>query len=96
MTDLRFIGRAQIVTVQTNAIGANWATFASLPCDALDVVNNTGTAIEYRREGAGASIRIPDGASRLVSLTANANEIGVRRVDQSNTQVTLTAEALTT
>jgi len=95
MTDLRFAGVVEIMTVQTNATGSNWVDFASNPCDALDIVNNTGAAIEYRRSGTGSSIQIPNGGSRLVAGVKNSNEISVRRVDLSNTQVTLTAEAIT-
>lgn len=94
MTDLRFVTSAVIVTMQSQATGANWTAFAARPCEALDIVNNTGTALEYRRGGAGASIVIPDGSSRLVVGITDANQISMRRVDQSNTQVTITAEAL--
>lgn len=94
MTDLRFVTTATIVTVQTENPGTGWADFSSEICDALDIVNNTGVAIEYRRAGSGNSIQIPNGGSRLVAGISNAAEISVRRVDTSNTQVTLTAEAL--
>jgi hypothetical protein len=86
---------ASIVTAQTDATGTNWVDFGSAACVALDIVNSTGTALEYRRGGAGSSIQIASGASRTVEGIANANEISVRRVDTSNTQVTVTAEALT-
>ena len=68
---------------------------ASAACDALDLVNNTGVAVEYRRGGAGSTVTVPTGASRLIVGIANANEIAVRRVDLSNTQVVVQAEALT-
>jgi hypothetical protein len=83
-----------IVTVQTASTGANFTAFADRPCYALDLVNNSGAAIEYRRVGTGPTIAIADGTSRLLVGIRNANEISVRRVDQSNTQVVLTAEAI--
>lgn len=84
-----------IVTVQTAGSGTGWAPFGSVTCQTLDIVNNTGTDIEYRRGGAGATITIPEGSARAINAITNANQIEVRRVDQSATQVTLTAEAIT-
>ena len=84
-----------ILTVQTAASGTGWVAFGSVACQTLDVVNNTGTDIEYRRGGAGASITIPEGSARAINAITNANQIEVRRLDQSATQVTLTAEAIT-
>jgi len=85
---------ANILTVQSASSGTGWAAFPSTTCDTLDIVNNTGTDIEYRRGGGGSSIVIPDGSARAVTAITNASEIEVRRVDQSTTQVTLTAEAI--
>ena len=86
---------ATILTLTTAATGTNWTAFGSQACNALDLVNNTGTSIEYRRGGAGNTIPILSGSSRLIVGITNANSIEVRRVDTSNTQVTVTAEALT-
>lgn len=86
---------ATILTLTTAATGTNWTAFGSTACVALDIVNNTGTTIEYRRGGAGNTIPILSGSSRMIVGITNANSIEVRRVDTSNTQVTLTAEALT-
>jgi hypothetical protein len=84
-----------IVSLQTNATGTTWVTFGSQTCNALDIVNNTGTTLDYRRGGAGNSIPIPSGSSRMVIGITNANSIDIRRHDTSNTQVTVTAEAIT-
>jgi len=74
--------------------GSGFAQFGSQACTSLDLVNNTGTTLEYRR-GAGGTvyIPIPPGTSRLIQGITNANQIYVRRVDQSNTVVTMVAEA---
>lgn len=87
------VGSVSIIAVQTAETGTNYSAFASTVCTALDIVNNSGTTIEYRRGGAGETIRIPNGAARLVLGITNANQIDVRRVDVSNTQVTVRAEA---
>ena len=85
---------ATILTLTTAATGTDWTAFGSTACVALDIVNNTGTTIEYRRGGAGNTIPILSGSSRMIVGITNANSIEVRRVDTSNTQVTVTAEAL--
>jgi hypothetical protein len=77
----------------TNNVGANFAVFADQACSAIDIVNNTGVVIEYRRGGTGQVMQIPPDAARMVLGLGNANQIGVRRVDQSNTPVTVQAEA---
>lgn len=86
---------AVILTAQTAAVGTNWTAFASQACQALDITNATGVDIEYRRGGSGNGMIIPQGASRLILAITDADEIQIRRVDTSNTQVTITAEALT-
>lgn len=88
-------GAVTIFSISSPAVGTNWSTFAASVCSSLDIVNNTGVDIEYRRNGAGSSMVIRDGYSRLVQGITNTNNVQVRRVDQSNTVVTLTAEAFT-
>jgi hypothetical protein len=85
---------ATILSLQTSVTGANFVTFSAQACDSLDLINTTGTAIEYRRGGAGNTVVVPTNASRLIVGLANANEISLRRVDNSNTTVTLKAEAI--
>lgn len=82
-----------ILGLTTNATGTTYTAFASQACTALDIVNNTGTTVEYRRGGAGTAMQIPTGTARMVIGITNANQVDVRRTDTSNTQVTLQAEA---
>lgn len=86
---------ATIMTVQTASTGTNWTAFSSQSCSTLSVANNSGVDIEYRRDGAGSAMPIFDGYAYAIVGISNANQISVRRVDTSNTQVTLAAEALT-
>jgi hypothetical protein len=88
-------GSATILTLTTNATGTTWTAFGSQACNALDLTNSTSVAIEYRRGGAGNAMQVLSGASRLIVGITNANQIEVRRVDTSNTQITIQAEALT-
>jgi hypothetical protein len=85
---------ATILSLTTAATGSNWTAFASQACNSLDIVNTASVAIEYRRGGAGNAMTILSGSSRLVVGITNASDISVRRVDQSNTTVTIPAEAI--
>lgn len=84
-----------ILNLTTSGTGTNFVAFADTPCNGLDVVNSSGTALEYKRDGAGLTMFLPDNSARLIPAITNANQISIRRVDVSNTTVTITAEALT-
>lgn len=85
-----------IVSLQTNATGATFNAFASQACEQLDIVNTAPAAVdlEVRRGGSGNTIIVPAGSSRMFVGLSNASGLQVRRLDQSNTQVTITAEAI--
>lgn len=85
-----------IVSLQTNATGATFNAFASQACEQLDIVNTAPAAVdlEVRRGGSGNTIIVPAGSSRMFVGLSNASGLQVRRLDQSNTQVTFTAEAI--
>lgn len=85
---------ATILSLTTAATGTNYTAFSSQTCQSLDIVNTSSVAIEYRRGAAGNAMTILSGSSRLVVGITNANQIDVRRVDQSNTQITIPAEAI--
>jgi len=85
---------ATILSLTTAATGANYTAFSSQTCQSLDIVNTSSVAIEYRRGATGNAMTILSGSSRLVVGITNANQIDVRRVDQSNTQITIPAEAI--
>ena len=81
-----------IIQATTAATGANYTAFPSQPCKEMQIVNLTGTQIEYCYNGAGAAIGIPTGSSKYVLDIQNANQLSIRRSDQANTQVTVSAE----
>ena len=83
-----------IMSVTTAATGTNYTAFSSQTCNCLDIVNTSSVAIEYRRGATGTAMTILSGSSRLVVGITNANQIDVRRVDTSNTQITIPAEAI--
>lgn len=84
---------AVIMSLQTSTTGTSYVAFASQACTSLDIVNNSGTTIEYRRGAAGTAMQIPSGAARMIIGITNANQIDIRRTDTSNTQVAIQAEA---
>lgn len=83
------------VSVQTAAVGTNYTAFAAQACLLLDIVNTSGTDIEITRGGTGVAIRVPNNSARMFGAITNANQLSVRRVDTSNTQVAVTAVAIT-
>lgn len=78
-------------SAQTAATGTNYTLFASQACKQLTIVNNTGTALEFRQDAAGVAVPVFDQSSFTIFGITNANQIGIRRVDTSNTQVTAQA-----
>jgi len=84
-----------ILALQTSVNGTDWTAFGNQACVALDIVNNTGTTVEYRRGAAGTAMQIPADSARMVIAITNANQIEVRRTDVGTTRVTLQAEAFT-
>lgn len=84
-----------ILSLTTSATGANFVAFGSAACAMMTLVNESATDIEFRRDGIGASIKVATGGSRDIYGLTNANQIDVRRVDTSDTQVTIKADTLT-
>ena len=81
------------VSAQTAATGSNWTAFGSQACKQLTVHNNTGTVIEVSVGGTGVGIPIQTGMFYTFFGLTNASALSIRRVDQSNTQVTVQARA---
>lgn len=79
--------------VTSAASGATPVFFGSYACTQLDIVNDTGVDIEYYRNATGTYMPILAGTSRMIVGITNASQIGVRRVDQVATAVTVKAEA---
>jgi len=80
-----------VLTAQTAAVGSDWAAFADQACNQLTISNQTGQTIEVRKGGAGAGFQIPTATLFTFRGITNANELEIRRVDQNNSQVTVSA-----
>lgn len=82
-----------ITNLTTAADGTTFTAFASLACEYLDVFNDTGTDLEYRRGTAGLTMIIPAGEQRKIYGLTNANGVQFKRKDSAVTQVIVRAEA---
>jgi hypothetical protein len=76
-------------TTQTAATGANYTALGAQRCSQLTIMNNTGTAIGVRQDGAGAEVPVFDKSYFTFYGLGDASQLSIRRVDQSNTQVTV-------
>jgi len=85
------VSAAGNLSVTTAAIGTNWTAFANQQCNRVHVLNTTGVSIEVRQGGAGVGLVMPTNTGFTFNATSNANELSIRRVDLSNTQVTVFA-----
>lgn len=85
-------------SVQTAATGTNWTALGSQACDQVEIVGVawSGTTkvddidFEVRKTASpGEVYRISSGTAVLFRGFANVDELQIRRVDTSNTQVTV-------
>lgn len=76
-------------SVTTAVVGTNWTALSALAGWAVTFVNNTGTDLEVRKGGAGAYVPVYDGSYFTFDGLTDASNLEVRRIDTSNTQVTV-------
>jgi hypothetical protein len=95
MSTVEQSNNARTTSVATLSSGSGYASFPDVPCQQMDLINNSGTTVEYLRSfPSGQTIAIPviTASSRLIVGLRNASEISVRRTDLSVTPVTVIAE----
>lgn len=76
-------------SVQTAATGTNYTALTAQVCRVVHIINDTGTALEVRQNGAGVALPVATGTGFSFFGVTNASELSVRRTDTSNTQVTV-------
>lgn len=76
-------------SVQTAATGTNYTALSSQAVARVHVVNTSGTDIEVRQDGAGVALPVANGTGFTFNGISNASQLSIRRVDTSNTQVTV-------
>lgn len=79
------------LSLQTAATGTTYTAFGSQACKQLTVSNQTGFMILVQQGGSGVGFQVPAGAVVPFFGLTNANQLGIKRADDSNTQVTVTA-----
>lgn len=89
--------KAEFISIQTAATGTNWTAFGGADStdtrfNRLHVINNTGTTLSFRRNGGGTVFNLPQGLTWSFAIVHLSN-LEVKRTDESNTQVTIYAEA---
>jgi hypothetical protein len=79
-------------STQTANPGTGYTALAAdQAAEQVVVSNNTGTTLQFRKNG--NTFLLPTGIVHTFRALENLNEIEVRRADTSNTQVTVTWEA---
>lgn len=82
-----------IAEAQTANPGTGWTVFSSSPCAFAKVHNPNSVDVEIRLDATGDTLTVPAFGAKTLYGVRNLSSIGVRRVDQSNTQVSVEAEA---
>ncbi|NML24338.1 hypothetical protein [Zoogloea dura] len=79
------------IAAQTAVSGTTYTAFASQACKQLTILNGTGVDIGVTVGGAGVEVPVLAGTYYTFFGITNANQLSVRRVDTSTTQVTVAA-----
>lgn len=79
------------VSVQTAVSGTGYTAFGAQACKQLTILNGTGVDIGVTVGGAGVEVPVLAGTYYTFFGITNANQLSVRRVDTSTTQVTVAA-----
>lgn len=80
------------LNVQTSATGASFVVIAAQACRQVTIANNnTSVAIEVQQDGVGVAFPVFAGTYFTFYGITDSSQLGVRRVDQSGTQVTVNA-----
>ena len=86
------LARGGHLGVQTAATGANWTPFGAQVCSQLTITNDTGVNIEFTSVSDSTKpVTVFANTYYTFYGLGNAAELQFRRVDQSNTQVTVKA-----
>lgn len=74
-------------SVTTAASGATYTALSSQLAGSVTIVNDTGVSLDVTKDGGTTKMVVPTGAAYCVKYIQNANQVSVRRTDNSNTQV---------
>jgi len=87
------VDSSDFFSVTTSSAGTGWETLTGISCDSVLIDNDTSYQIEIRKNTGNMVAKTiePSSVFRVQAIT-NANEIDVRRVDQSTTQLSMVWE----
>ena len=92
---LEIAASSGILDVQTAATGTNYVQGSDVACNQVTLANATGTTICIRKcTSAGTSIassgevKVATAGTFTIRGISNANQVKIKRLDDSNTQVT--------
>lgn len=77
-------------TATTSTSGATFVQLASVPCNSVTFVNDTGTKISVKVKAGTAYIPVFNGSYFTFDGINSASDLFIKRTDESNTQVTIT------
>lgn len=86
----------KFLNLETSATGTEFVAFADVKCHALNVLNLTGTSLtfQYVNDDDETDFVLPHGMAYAFRGLNNANQLKVKRTDESDAQVTIkTVEA---
>lgn len=89
--NIPIMARGGNISLVTAATGTNWTAFTYQECKQLTVSNQTGTTIEVRQDGEGVGLQLPTASFYTFFGLSSTSQLSIRRVDTTNTQVTVTA-----
>ena len=84
---------AKFITLETSATGTDFVPFANLPAHCVNVINDTGIDLTFQHvnDADNGEFILPNGMAFAFRGINNANQLQVKRTDESATQVTLTS-----
>ncbi|MGV3659797.1 MAG: hypothetical protein ACO1TE_06425 [Prosthecobacter sp.] len=82
---------AKFIQLTTHATGTNFTAFPDTPGNVVTVVNHTGTSLTFQHvaDADEGEFVLPNGMAYAFRGLSNANQLRVKRTDESNTPVTL-------
>lgn len=87
--DLRIVAITVIEDATSSATGATWVAFPAVQAANVQVTNISGATVEVRYFSKGKAFPVITNAFKVFRGVTDASQLSFRRVDQSNTPVTV-------
>ncbi|CAB4186607.1 hypothetical protein UFOVP1329_4 [uncultured Caudovirales phage] len=80
---------AKFLSLTTSEVGTDFVAFEDSPCSIANVWNLTGQSLTFKYANDAGTFVLPTGLAYAFCGLNNANQLRVKRSDESNTPVTL-------